>query len=63
MPCEDYPCCGHEAGDCPTRDARGNERWTCVECGKRLPLRATSSICIRCQTRMRRRGHDIYDSP
>ena len=55
MACEDYPCCGHEAGDCPTRDSKGNERWTCVCCGKRLPLKASSSICARCQ---RRRAYD-----
>ena len=48
MSCEDYPCCGHEAGDCPTLDAQGNKRWTCVECGKRLPLKARSSICSKC---------------
>ena len=43
MACEDYPCCGHEAGDCPRIDAKGRERWTCVECGKLLPLSASSS--------------------
>lgn len=46
--CEDYPCCGHEAGDCPTVDRRGRARWTCVECGKRLPAVYPSSICPRC---------------
>ena len=59
--CEDYPCCGHESGDCPTVDAKGNERWTCVECGKRLPLKAPSSICSGCQRRMKRqRWADPY---
>jgi len=50
--CEDYPCCGHEAGDCP--DASG--RMTCVECGRRLSKKATSSICMTCErhARMRR---------
>ena len=42
MPCEDFPCCGHEAGDCPTLDSQGRGRWTCVEC--RLPLKAPSSM-------------------
>lgn len=45
MRCEDYPCCGHEAGDCP--DSSG--RMKCVECGKRLAKTATSSICPKCQ--------------
>ena len=29
--CEDYPCCGHERGDCPDKQGR----MKCVECGKR----------------------------
>lgn len=45
--CEDYPCCGHEPGDCP--DAQG--RFRCVGCGKRLPRTASSSYCARCQRR------------
>lgn len=55
MACEDYPCCGHEAGDCPTVDSKGRNRWTCVECKKRLPLKAGSSICGSCQRKMRNR--------
>jgi hypothetical protein len=51
MRCEDYPCCGHEAGDCP--DAQG--RFTCVECGKRLPRNARSSICPKCMRQAERR--------
>ena len=27
--CEDFPCCGHEANDCP--DSEG--RFRCVDCG------------------------------
>jgi len=46
--CEDYPCCGHEDGDCP--DSQG--RFTCVGCGKRLPRDASSSICPKCQRNM-----------
>ena len=48
MYCEDYPCCGHEQGDCP--DSEG--RFNCVECGKRLKKNATSSICEKCLRRM-----------
>jgi predicted amidophosphoribosyltransferase len=61
--CEDYPCCGHEPGDCPTIDSKGNARFTCVECGKRLPLKARSSICPACARRADRRsarGDDPY---
>ncbi len=59
--CEDYPCCGHEQGDCPTHDKQGRERWTCVECGKLLPVKASSSICKRCQRAMNLRSRDGYD--
>jgi len=52
MPCEDYPCCGHEAGDCPRIDSRGRERWRCVGCGKTLPLKAASSFCTSCRKSM-----------
>ncbi len=57
--CEDYPCCGHESGDCP--DAQG--RMTCVECGKRLSEKATSSICPKCLKPMSTRNDydTIYD--
>lgn len=57
MRCEDFPCCGHEAGDCP--DSKG--RMKCVECGKRLPKNADSSICPRCLKSMARRWEDGYD--
>jgi hypothetical protein len=32
-----------------------------VECGKTLPLNATSSICTRCQRRMARRRDEYGD--
>jgi transposase-like protein len=58
--CEDFPCCGHVnpdgSSDCPRTDSRGRERWKCVECGKELSLRATSSICSSCMGRARRRA-------
>lgn len=60
--CEDFPCCGHEAGDCPSHDKDGNERWTCVSCGKILPLKASRSICPKCQRRHARNNWaDSYD--
>lgn len=46
--CEDFPCCGHAAGDCP--DSQG--RMTCVECGRKLAKNASSSICPKCLKRM-----------
>lgn len=52
--CEDWPCCGH-GNDCPDRDSKGNEVWRCVDCGRKLPKGAPSSICPRCQRRMHRR--------
>jgi hypothetical protein len=60
MACEDFPCCGHERGDCP--DSKG--RMRCVECGKPLSKRATSSICPKCLKAMNRRawnGGDDHD--
>jgi hypothetical protein len=54
--CEDYPCCGHSAGDCPRVDSKGRERWKCVECGKELKLSAKSSICDKCMKRFHRTG-------
>ena len=54
--CEDYPCCGHGPGDCP--DSKG--RMKCVECGKRQPKTATSSICPKCLRRMQ--NEDFLDN-
>lgn len=56
--CEDYPCCGHEAGDCPSRRRDGSAQWRCVECGRNLPRGATSSICARCLRSAHRRFHE-----
>ena len=63
MPCEDYPCCGHEPGDCPRIDEQGREHWRCVECGYELPLNATSSICSECLPKLqaRWRAEDGFD--
>jgi len=61
--CEDYPCCGHEAGDCPSHRADGSEVWTCVECRKKLPRNARSSICNSCMRKAERRaanGEDMF---
>lgn len=61
--CEDFPCCGHEPGDCPSRRRDGSEVWRCVECGGKLPRSASSSICERCMRLARRRvaqGLDMF---
>ena len=54
--CEDFPCCGHEPGDCPTADGR----FRCVECGKLLPKNATSSMHPRCAMRYLEQADDYY---
>jgi hypothetical protein len=59
MACEDYPCCGHEAGDCPRITKSGREVYRCVECRHELPRGARSSICLRCQ-KARARHFDEY---
>lgn len=55
--CEDYPCCGHEAGDCP--DSEG--RFKCVICGRRMPIGQTSSICNYCRSNRRRMERFLED--
>jgi len=52
--CEDYPCCGHEDGECPSRDRRGNLVYRCT-CGARLPRDSRSSLCPGCLRRYARR--------
>ena len=61
--CEDFPCCGHESGDCPRTDSKGRQRWKCVECGKELSTRTTSSICSPCMAaayRRAARGEEMF---
>jgi transposase-like protein len=48
MSCEDYPCCGHLPGDCPTIDKDGNQRWKCAGCDTVLEVKARSSLCGHC---------------
>lgn len=64
MPCEDYPCCGHEAGDCPLIGEDGELHFKCVGCGKLLPASASSPICGPCQeARVWERDEDGYQEP
>lgn len=55
--CEDFPCCGHEAGQCPTHDENGNVVYRCV-CGIALPKNSYSSLCNSCL----RRGIDRVEA-
>jgi hypothetical protein len=53
--CEDFPCCGHAAGECPSRDPKiGKEVYPCAGCGGKLPANSRSSLCPRCITRLHR---------
>ena len=46
--CEDYPCCGHEAGCCPDYDDSGRQlNMKCV-CGATVPLGSSTSLCPDC---------------
>ena len=46
--CEDFPCCGHEAGCCPDYDESGKQlNMKCV-CGATVPLGSRSSLCESC---------------
>lgn len=48
MRCEDFPCCGHEAGCCPDYDASGRQLNMICTCGAVLPITNKSSICNEC---------------
>ena len=48
MPCEDFPCCGHELGCCPDFDASGRQLNMVCVCGKKLPIDSRYSVCDGC---------------
>lgn len=48
MSCEDWPCCGHEHGFCPSFDEDGNQLDMKCTCGKSLPVNSRYSICNDC---------------
>jgi hypothetical protein len=48
MACEDFPCCGHELGCCPSYDEDGQQLDMVCTCGARLPVNSTYSICNSC---------------
>ena len=51
MACEDYPCCGHEAGGCPQIDENGAERFRCACCSVLMAPKARSAVCEPCHKR------------
>lgn len=52
MPCEDYPCCGHEPGGCPVIDQEtGEQRFHCARCGILMQPQARSAVCEPCHKR------------
>ena len=48
MACEDFPCCGHEAGCCPDYDESGRQLNMRCTCGAIVPINARSSLCETC---------------
>ena len=46
--CEDWPCCGHEAGCCPDFDESGRQLNMRCTCGAVVPLGSRSSLCPAC---------------
>lgn len=61
MSCEDFPCCGHEPGGCPTYNENGEEFFPCACCGSIMPPRATSAVCAPCHKRMRHEENRTSD--
>ena len=61
--CEDYPCCGHELGDCPNPNPRkGFSGFRCVECGQPLRKNWPKSQCHRksCQRDFQKKLDRMY---
>jgi len=46
--CEDFPCCGHESGCCPSFDENGRQTDMKCTCGASVPLDSRVSICEAC---------------
>lgn len=51
MSCEDFPCCGHEAGCCPDFNEAGEQLNMRCTCGATLPLHNRFSVCDSCLRR------------
>ena len=63
MRCEDYPCCGHESGECPVVDENGAERFRCVKCWDLMPPKQTSAVCRPCYYGSTSEFDDIESDP
>ena len=49
MRCEDFPCCGHELGCCPSFDPEtGKQTDMRCTCGASVPITSQYSICAGC---------------
>lgn len=59
--CEDFPCCGHEAGCCPSFDESGKQLDMVCTCGARLPVDNRYSICDSCMQEDEGEECDDYD--
>jgi hypothetical protein len=59
--CEDFPCCGHEAGCCPNFDDAGNQTDMVCTCGARLPVTNRYSICDACMRSAEMDGDEGFD--
>ena len=59
MRCEDFPCCGHEAGCCPDFDEAGQQLNMRCTCGAEVPLTSRYSRCEGCLYAPS--GYDEYD--
>lgn len=60
--CEDFPACGHSAGQCPQMWSTGQQAEILCVCGASLPPNSRFSICDSC-LRQPMEGDDPYDSP
>ena len=59
--CEDFPCCGHEAGCCPDYDENGQQMNMICVCGAKLPIDNRVSICDACLNLVDERFSDWDD--
>lgn len=46
--CEDFPCCGHERGCCPSYDDSGRQIDMKCTCGASVNIGSRSSLCPEC---------------
>lgn len=59
--CEDFPCCGHEAGCCPDFDKSGKQLNMVCICGAKLPINNRYSICNTCLRRGSEEDGEMMD--